>query len=321
VHRGLVSFVARRILQAVLLVFVVSSAALLLVRLAPGDHLSGFDTDPAVVAAERHRLGLDRPFAIQYLEWLGRAVRLDFGESLKYRRPVRFLVTERAANTLLLGTSALVLATLIGLPIGIMTGSGKGGLFSTLARATSIFVLSVPPLVTSFALLLVALTTGWLPVGGFGTGSGSGDWLAAIADRGRYLVLPTLALALPIAASLERLQSRAMRDALAEPCIRAALGRGLSSERVIWRHGLRLSLAPVLGVFGALIGSVLSGSFVVEIVMSWPGLGALMYEALVNRDLFLAAGCAAAGSVFLAAGVLGADIALVLIDPRVEDAA
>jgi peptide/nickel transport system permease protein len=320
VHRGLVSFIAKRILQAVLLVFVVSSSALLLVRLAPGDHLSGFDTDPAVVAAERHRLGLDRPLAIQYVEWLGRAVRLDFGESLKYRRPVRLLVTERAANTILLGTSALLLATLVGLPIGIITGS-QGGLFATLARATSVVVLSVPPLVTSFALLLVALATGWFPVGGFGMGTGPDDWFAAITDRGRYLVLPTLALALPIAASLERLQSRAMRDALAEPCIRAALGRGLSGERLIWRHGLRLSLAPVLGVFGAVTGSVLSGSFVVEIVMSWPGLGALMYEALVNRDLFLAAGCAAAGSVFLAAGVLAADIALVLIDPRVEDRA
>ena len=320
-HRGLVVFISRRILQALLLVVIVSSGALLLVRLAPGDHLSRFDTDPSVVAAERHRLGLDRPFVIQYVEWLGRAVRLDFGESLKYRRPVGRLVTERAGNTVLLGTSALLLATLIGLPMGIMTGSGSGGVFASLARSASILILSVPPLVTSFALLLVALLTGWLPVGGFGTASTSDNWLAAVTDQARYLVLPTLALALPIAASLERLQSRAMHDALEEPCIRAALGRGLSPERVIWRHGLRLSLVPVLGVFGAVIGSVLSGSFAVEIVMSWPGLGALMYEALVDRDLFLAAGCAAAGSVFLAIGVLLADVALALIDPRVEDAA
>jgi peptide/nickel transport system permease protein len=321
VHRSLAIFLAKRFLQAVLLVVFVSSAALLLVRLAPGDHLSSFDTDPAVVAAERHRLGLDRPFAVQYVEWLGRAVRLDFGESLKYRRPVTFLVTERAGNTILLGTSALVLATLIGLPLGVITGSRRAGAFATIARALSVLVLSVPPLVTSFALLLLALTTGWLPVGGIGHTSESGNWLTIVVARARYLVLPTLALALPIAASLERLQSRAMQDALEEPCIRAVLGRGLSAERVIWRHALRMSLAPVVGVFGAVVGSVLSGSFAVEIIMSWPGLGALMYEALVDRDLFLAAGCAAAGSVFLATGVLAGDVALAVIDPRVGDTA
>jgi ABC-type dipeptide/oligopeptide/nickel transport system permease component len=123
-----------------------------------------------------------------------------------------------------------------------------------------------------------------------------------------------------MAASLERLQSRAMQDALAEPSILAAFARGVSRRQVIWRHGFRLSLKPVLAIYGIVLGSILSGSFVVEIVMSWPGLGALMYEALVSRDLYLVAGCAAVGSLFLAAGVLASDVVLAIVDPRVEAA-
>ncbi len=315
-NRGLLRYLVRRLLLAALLVFVVSSAALMLVEAAPGDYAAGFDVDPAVAAAERHRLGLDRPFLVRYRDWLGRAVRLDLGESAKYGRPVNQLVSERAGNTALLGAAALLLATSLGVPVGIFTGSRRN-LATALARALSLILVSIPPLVTSFALLLLAARTGWFPVGGFPTtGDMSSGWTTI-----HYLVLPAVALALPIAASLERLQSQAMHDALREPSVRAALARGCSVRRVVWRHAFRLSLRPVLAIYGVIVGSVLSGSFAVEIVTSWPGLGALMYEGLVARDLYLVAGCAAAGSIFLALGILAADIALVLVDPRLEEPA
>ena len=128
-------------------------------------------------------------------------------------------------------------------------------------------------------------------------------------------MLPSLALALPIAASLERLQSRAMAEALADPSILAALARGIPRRRVVWRHAFRLSLKPVLAIYGIIVASALSGSFAVEIVMSWPGLGDLMYEAPKARDVFLVAGCAATGSFFLATGLLASDLALAAIDP------
>lgn len=306
-------FLLRRLLLAVLLVFVVSSAALMLVAAAPGDAVDVFDLDPNAAAAERHRLGLDRPFLARYGDWLRRAVRLDLGESVKYGRPVRQLVAERAWKTALLGATALLLATLVGVPAGVITGSRRN-LATAIARALSLIFVSVPPLVTSFALLLLAARTGWFPVGGFpASGDSTSVWTTLT-----YLVLPATALALPIAASLERLQSQAMHEALAEPSVRAALARGCSFRRVVWRHALKLSLKPVLAIYGVIVGSVLSGSFAVEIVTSWPGLGALMYEGLVSRDLYLVAGCAAAGSIFLALGILLSDIALVLADPRVE---
>ena len=304
-------YLLRRLAFAVALVVTVSSAALLLVEAAPGDAFDTFDVNPTIAAAERHRLGLDRPLLTRYGSWLSRAVRLDLGESVKYRRSVRDLVIERASMTALLGATALVLATLIGIPAGILTGSSRNAA-TAIVRVLSLTCVSIPPLVTSFVLLLIAARTGWLPVGGsMARGVSTMSSLES-------LIIPAAALALPIAAMLERLQSQAMREALAEPSMQAARARGCSRTRVIWRHALRLSLKPVLAVYGVIVGSVLSGSFAVEIVTSWPGLGALMYDGLISRDLYLVAGCAAAGSLFLAAGILLSDVALAAADPRLE---
>ena len=300
---ALLRFLAWRLLRALVLVLVVASAALVLVHLAPGDAFTQFDVDPDVAAAERQRLGLDRPFLTQYAGWLARAVTFDFGESARFRRPVSTLLGERIGNSVMLGTVALVIALGLGIPAGVLTGSAPRRWTSRLLSGASLLLVSVPPLVTSLLLLLLAARTGTLPSAGL-TGF-------------QHVLLPALALGLPIAASIERIQSRAIGDAIQDPAIAAARARGLSLERVTWVHALRLSLTPVLGVLGIVIGTVFSGSFVVEIVMNWPGLGDLMREALIARDIFLAAGCAAAGAVFLALGLLIADVALVANDPRI----
>jgi ABC-type dipeptide/oligopeptide/nickel transport system permease component len=289
---------------AVALVFVVSSAALVLADLAPGDFATArIGSDPAVARAERERLHLDRPLTERYRDWVVRAVTLDLGESFQYRRPVLPLVRERAANTATLGLAALLVATLLGIPAGIVTGSRRGPFARTL-RALSLLLLAMPPLVTSFVLLTIAARTGWFPVAGIG--------------GLRHLVVPTLALALPLAAMLERLQSEAIAEALEGTHVLAAAARGIPRRRLIWHHAWRASLGPVLGVYGVVIGSLFSGSFVVEVIASWPGLASLMRDALMTRDAPLVAGCAAAGGVFLAAGVLIADVAHAAIDPRVE---
>lgn len=312
----LARFVLGRTVSAACLVLIVSSSALVLARLAPGD--SALDTDPAVIAEARARNHLDRPFLEQYARWLRRSAAFDLGESSRFRRPVADLLRDRAGNTALLGLSALVVAGALGIPLGVLTGSRRGGFLAPLVRAVSIVLLSVPPLVTSLALLLLAARTGWFPSGGLAQPPAGAGEIESVMVTARYLVLPSLALGLPIAALLERLQSQAIADALAEPCILAAIARGIPRRQVIWRHGWRLSLKPVLAIAGILIGSVLSGSFAVEIVMSWPGLGDLMWEAVKSRDVYLIAGCAATGAIFLAAGILASDLALAAIDPRLE---
>src|SRR6266851_5729746 len=297
-------FLLRRSAAALLLVFAVTSGALLLAQLAPGDYTSEIGRSPEEIAAERHRLGLDRPFLAQYATWLKRSLTLDLGESFQYRQPVIELVRARAANTAALAITALLVATLLGIPSGVFTGSRGGGVAARLLRGASMILLSVPPLISSLALLTIAARTGWLPVSGMGSPS--------------HFVVPTLALALPIAAMLERLQSQSIGDVLNRPSAIAARARGIPDTRIVWRHGWRQSLGPILAVYGVIIGSLFSGSFAVEIVTSWPGLGDLMLQALITRDTYLVAGCAAAGAAFLAIGVLAADVAHAMADPRLE---
>ena len=314
-------YLLRRLGFALLLVLVVSSASLLLTRLAPGDITSdqALSLDPAAVARMRAELGLDRPLAAQYLSWLGGVVQLDFGRSLLYARPVSTLISERALNTAVLAVVALVLATVIGLPLGVYSGSRSGGIGRATVRVLSVLALSVPPLIGSLALVFLAARTGWLPVGGMTSALGADpSWAHWLGDLARHLPIPALALALPLAATLERLQAQAIDKASREPFVAASRARGLGPVQAIVRHAWPVSLRSVLGLYGVMIGSLFSGSFVVEVVTSWPGLGRLMYDALKARDLYLVAGCAASGAFFLAAGTWAADALLAFADPRVR---
>ena len=303
----MLSYLVRRVIFALALVLTVSSASLLLTRWAPGDYATsgGGLEGTRRIEAMRARYGLDRPVLVQYREWLAGAVRLDFGHSLMYDRPVADLIPERAANTAWLAITALAVATLIGLPLGVATGSRGGGWLVAVVRAVSVALLSMPPLLTSLFLVFVAARTGWLPVGGMGTA--------------QHLVIPAAALALPIAAMFERLQAQAMHEVIGQPYVLAAMARGVPRSRILWRDGLKAALRPVASVYGLVVATLLSGSFAVEMVTSWPGLGRLMLEALRARDLFLVAGCAAAGSVFLAVGTLLSDVALACVDPRARE--
>jgi peptide/nickel transport system permease protein len=310
----MLAYLIRRLAFAIFLVFAVSSASLVLARLAPGDFVSqsiGLGAGRETIEEARARLGLNRSVAEQYRVWITGAARLDFGRSLLFDRPVADLIPERAANTAILAITALVVATLIGLPLGVLTGSRKSGVLTGAIRAASLVLLSMPPLLTSLFLVFAAARTGWLPVGGI-TSTAGGELL-------RHLVVPAAALALPLVAMFERLQSQAMSEVIGQPYMLATLGRGVPLSRVVWRDALKGALRPVAAVYGLIIGTLLSGSFAVETITAWPGLGQLMLAALRARDVYLVAGCAAAGSVFLAIGTLTSDAALAAVDPRTAD--
>ena len=318
---SLVRYAVRRALFAALLVYMVAVGAFLLTRLAPGDFVATRDSDTSEVseqarAERRHRLGLDRPLLAQVLQIAGGALRLDFGPSLLFEgRPVTPLVMERAGNTFLLGLAALIVATAIGLPLGRFTGTQSGPV-AGFARGVSMLVLSTPPLLAALLLAVVAARTRIVPPGGMTSAqvlTGADWWL----DVARHLVFPSFALALPLAATLERLQ--ASRLPMRYGCRSSApAGRVGSTAAAVRRHAWPVSLVPVLGVYGVIIGSVLSGAFAVEVVTQWPGLGRLMVEAMMARDAGLVAGCAAAAAAGLAVGILVADIGLAVLDPRVH---
>lgn len=315
-------FLIRRVTFAVLLVLISSSAALFLTRLAPGDlaQALGPQATRSEIAAARARFDLDRPALEQWWLWTTRALTFDFGESVLYSSPVAPLVTRAAANSAVLGVTTLVVATMLGLSLGIFTGARPRGVAATVVRAFSIACLSLPPLVTSLLLVFVAARTGWLPLGGITTaGSAATTWGAWLADVAAHLPLPVLALALPIAAMFERLQSQALGETLHLPFVLAASARGVSERTAILRHAWPVSLRAICAVYGIVIGAVLSGSFAVEYVTTWPGLGRLMYVALMARDIYLVAGCAAMGASLLAVGTLIGDLMLAAIDPRVRE--
>jgi peptide/nickel transport system permease protein len=193
--------------------------------------------------------------------------------------------------------------------------------------------LSIPPIVTSLLLVFVAAQTGWLPVSGMrsldATGRlvsdaalallGDASGIGGLLDVAQHMIVPVLALALPLAAFLERLQARSVSDVMDRPFLRAAVARGVPASRAIWRHAWKAALTPVAAKYGIVVGTLLSGSFAVEMVTAWPGLGRLTLDALRARDLYLVAGCTACGAAFLAVGTFVSDVALALVDPRTAE--
>jgi peptide/nickel transport system permease protein len=319
-------YIARRLAFAAFLVIAVSSASLVLTRLAPGDYVTqslGTDARPETIEQARARYGLDRSIAGQYLDWIVRASRFDFGRSLLFDRPVIDLIPERAANTAILAATALLAATLIGLPLGIVSGSRRHGIVPAVIRSGSIVFLSMPPLLTSLFLVFVAARTGWFPIGGMASSSAQqgspGPSGFITLDLLHHLVVPVAAIALPLAAMLERLQAQAVAEVVGAPFVLAAFARGIPRSRVLWRDALKPALRPVAAVYGLVVGTLLSGSFAVEVVTSWPGIGRLMLDALRARDVYLVAGCAGAGALFLAFGTILSDIALAMVDPRARE--
>jgi len=318
----MIRFLLRRALFASVLLVCTSSAALFLTRLAPGDVTAqlGPTASRGEIVATRARFGLDRnPFA-QWALWAGRAIRLDFGDSFVYNRPVGPLVFRAAGNTAVLAVVALAFATIVGISLGIVSGSRQGRTIAAAVGGVSLVGISLPPLLTSLVLVFVAARTGWLPSGGMSSATASDlSWGAWLLDVGWHLPLPALALAVPVAAMFERLQSQSMSEAVQQPFVVAAIARGVPPGDVILRHAWPVSLRPLCAIYGLVIGALLSGSFIVEYVTAWPGIGKLMYEALRARDIYLVAACAAMGALFLAIGTLTGDVLLAATDPRVRE--
>jgi peptide/nickel transport system permease protein len=297
-------FVVRRLVFAVVLVFVVASAAFVLTHLAPGDYFTDFGPGAERRArAERTAAGFDRPLFVQYGTWLGRAVRLDLGTSLMFQAPVRDLVWPRTLNTASLGMVALCLATAWGIPLAVFSATGTGGVLRRAVHVASSTLLALPSIVIVLGALAAASRAAWLPP--------TGPHLA-------NLIVPALALALPAGAVIERTHAAALRRVLDQPYLLAAAARGVPQRVLLWKHAMRGALNETLSSYAVIAGAVLSGSFVVEIVADWPGLGQLTADALRARDPFLLCGCSGAAALILAVVMLISDLLHFWIDPRLR---
>jgi peptide/nickel transport system permease protein len=317
-------FVARACLL-VGLVFAASTAMVTVTNVAPGDataELVLLGASPDHIARERVRLGLDRPLLERLVVLMGRTARLDFGTSYRYGEPVAPLVATRAGHSALLAGAALIFAVGIGLPLGLVSGSGRYPRVAAVTAGVSLVLLSLPPLLLALLLTVLAARTGWVPVGGLQS-AGADAWSAGarLLDVAHHLVVPVLALGLPLAASFERVQHAAAAGGTSARHVLAASARGLGPGRWLWRAVWRPTASPVVSVVGLAAGTLLSGSLAVELVTAWPGLGRLMVEALATRDAPLAVGCGAAAAAFLGIWTTLGDLVAWWLDPRLRPGA
>ncbi|MGD0101608.1 MAG: ABC transporter permease [Acidobacteriota bacterium] len=314
-------FVLKRILQLILISLIVAFITFWLASVIPGDFFSTHLLDPSIqkgtVEQMRHRYGLDQPFYIQFLHWLGRLLRLDLGYSLFYQRPVSSIVADALANTLWIGVPALVLGFGVGIILGAANALFERRLPGRILDLFSTIALSLPSLLLGLAALLFAASTHWFPLGSMNSlgvqGAGIWRWMA---DRLYHLLLPVACLTIPVMAYVQRIQRAAVQGAGLELYVRSARARGLGARRIFFHYVVRPGLNPVLSVAGPMLGGILSGSLVLEVIFAWPGLGQITYDALFNNDLFLLAGCVMGSSLLLVVGNLLADFALMALDPR-----
>jgi peptide/nickel transport system permease protein len=299
----------------------VALCSFFLVRLAPGDFFSELSANPQIseetISALREQYGLDRPWYAQFAGWLARVLRGDFGYSLACNCPVSELIVERVMNTVALTAAGLLLGLLIALPLGVVTHR-----FPWLDRALvliSSLSLSLPSFLLSLLAMLLAAKTGWFPIGGvrsldYEKFSATGK----LADFLHHLILPATVLAARQAPAYLRQTRASMLEALAQDYILTARAKGLPRRSVFFKHAFRNAAVPLISMFGNSLGSLLSGAFIVEVVMSWPGLGSLAVSSLLSRDLYALIACLIYAALLLALGNLLGDLLLVAADPRLR---
>ncbi len=312
-------FVVGRLGEMVVVLAIMSFIIYALIGLMPGDPIDlMISADPHLTTADVARLkalyGLDQPLGQRYLAWAHAALAGDFGYSRLYAMPAMAALVPRLANTAVLMGASFVLALAIALPLGIMAARRPGSALDVTANFLSFAGISIPPFWLALMLILVfAVALGWLPAGGVATiGSNS------LIDRAWHLVLPVATLTFASIGTYLRYIRASMIEALHQDYIRTARAKGASEQRVLWRHALRNALIPTITVLALSFGSLFSGALITETMFAYPGMGKLIYDAILGNDFNVAL----AGLLFATALTLvsnfAADIAYAATDPRIS---
>jgi peptide/nickel transport system permease protein len=306
-----------------LLVAAVSVLAFVFARLAPGDFYSEMQADPRISGATieglRERTGLRGSWPAQYAAWAASLARGDFGYSLAYQGPVAPILWQRARATLLLAGTATFIAWLLALPLGVWNAVARGTWKDTAARTSLAALLFIPDVLLALLFLMLAVRTEWFPAGGMtSAGFESLSGARQAADIGWHLALPAAVLVLGMLPVLVRHVRSAMAGALDAPFALAARAHGIPRWRRLFRHLLPAALNPLIPLAGLSLGTLLSASLLVEVVMGWPGLGPLFLDAVMARDGAVVLAVVMLSAAFLVLGNLLADVLLYFADPRIR---
>ncbi len=315
-------YLARRLLQVPPAVLGILVIAFLLIHLAPGDPilaLAGDNGDAAYYAEMRSKFGLDRSVPEQLIVFIGNALRFDLGVSYVQGRPAMDVVLERIPSTLLLTGSALVLASVVGIALGLVAATRAHGRRDLAINVAALGLHAMPSFwLGQLAILILGLGLGWLPVSGMTDARSTATGLALVPDIARHLVLPVLVLAATEIAVIARLTRSGILDELAREYVRTARAKGLDDGQVVRRHALRNAMLPVATVIGGRVGHLIGGAVLVEAIFGWPGIGRLLLSSVQARDIpIVLAILMVIGTLVIVANVL-TDLVYVRLDPRIR---
>ncbi len=319
-------YIIRRVILLGPLLIGITLVSWAAIQLAPGSGnyfqslvLQYPQISPSTISALRAQFGMDQPPWIQYLRWLWSIVHLNFGLSFAYNVPVTWLIGSRAANTLLLSVTSMVVAWSVALPLGIYSAVHQYSVTDGLLNTAAFVAISIPSFFSALLLLYGAYWTRLLPLQGLTSVDFDFlPWWGKILDIARHLVLPTIALGLFSVGGLMRYMRNYLLEVLRADFVKTARAKGLAERVVIYRHAVRNAINPLVTLFGFELGGLLSGAAFVENVLGYPGLGRLILEALLKKDVFVVMGTLLIGSVLLVLGNLVADILLAYVDPRIR---
>ncbi len=316
------SFVLRRLLQVVPTVAGIVLVGFLLIHLAPGDPilaLAGEHGDAEYYAFMRHRFGLDESVPRQLATYVGRVASGDFGFSYVHGRSTSSLIMERVPATLLLTVTALLLAVLVGIPLGAIAAQRPHAARDIGISGVALGLYSTPVFwVGQLTILVLALALGMLPVQGMTTAGSALTGGAHVLDVLRHLALPALVLATQELAVLVRLTRSNLIDELSRDHVRTARAKGATERTVLLRHALPRALLPVITIIGARAGHLIAGAVIVEVVFGWPGMGRLLLASLQTRDTPVLLGLFIVVSLAVVSVNLLTDLVYAAIDPRVR---
>lgn len=310
-------YIIRRLLQAFVLLFVVSVVTFMLIHSAPGGPslLANPDLTTEELATMTENLGLNDPLPVQYLRWLRNVVQGDLGTSYNSVEPVGDLIKDRLPNTLMLTGIALLVSISIAIPLGVLSAVRRNSIIDRSVTAFSFIGISMPVFWLGIMLIILfSARWGWLPAGGMYT---LGEDFSVV-DRLKHMVLPMTVIVIANLASLVRYTRSGMITVLSEDYIRTARAKGLANRKVIFGHALRNALVPVVTVIGITLPNAVSGAAITETVFAWPGMGRLAVNAANTRDYPVVLGATLTVSVVVIASSLLTDLLYAYIDPRIR---
>ena len=312
------AYLARRLLLLVPVLLGVSVVVFLVLHLSPGDPaeiMLGSQATQEDLVRLRADLGLDEPLPVQYARWLGHVARGDLGRSIWMKRPVLGEVLERLKATLLLTGTALLLSTVGGIALGVLSATRPNSLLDRLSAVASLFGASMPVFWLGIVLMVIfSLWLGWLPASGMWAPYGGGD----LRDLLAHLALPALTLCAASITIVARLTRSTMLEVLGQDYIRTARAKGLVEARVVTRHGLKNAMIPIVTVVGVQAGYLLGGAVLTETVFAWPGVGTLMVQGILARDFPLVQGCVLVIALSFVLINLVVDLLYGWLDPRIR---